>query len=361
MAVNGSRSSYVALDAAAHVHSHGVLTVGAITAKDSGLRGQRDLVAHLSADIERRCKRQYTKSPYLYRIKSIDVPMTSMTVEVVEEEIVAQNCGIVLVGIETNSSVISGLEELAKWAVLKCENRIVVLAKSCCRVLPFGELHMSRKFQVCVKHLDELPMVFRQCLALMRPGDTIVIVTILDPVKLKNDAAAALDPEKSKDKASSTNQVNYGTRFNAGRKPGMWVSEAYHSSLRVQPQQSPADEAIQSVNGGPTSAEITQADLSRATSPSGSTGRLFTEPLSIVKAVSLEWEAAMNALIGESQVSGKVRIEQFGSVPKTGGRIIGEIALEESADFLVLRRGKGARNLSLECVKDCMCAVVLID
>ena len=69
----------------------------------------------------------------------------------------------------------------------------------------------------------------------------------------------------------------------------------------------------------------------------------------------------MNALILESQVTGKVRIEQFGSVPKTGGRIIGEIALEENADFVVLKRGKGLRNLSLECVKDCMCAVVLID
>lgn len=360
VAVNGSRSSYVALDAAAHVHSHGVLTIGAITAADSGLRGQRDLVAHLGADIERRSTRQYTKSPYLYCIKNISVQTTDMIVSSVEEEVIAQNCGIVLVGVETNSSVISGLEDLANWAVQQCEGRIVVLAKSCCRVLPFGEINMSRKFQVCVKHLDELPYVYRQCLTLMRPGDSVVVVSILDPVLLKNDAAASIEQNKAKAKESST--PSYGTRFNAGRKPGMWVSEAYHPSLRVAQPVEVIDDMI-SVGGTEDHKAEVGSSASRASSPpaTSGTGRLYSEPLSIVKAVSLEFEAAMNSLISDSQVTGKVRIETFGSVPKTGGRILNEIAHEESADFLVLRRGKHARNLSLECVKDCMCAVVLID
>jgi len=364
VAVNGSRSSYVALDAAAHVHSHGVLTIGAITAADSGLRGQRDLIAHLGADIERRSTRQYTKSPYLYRIKSIGVSNTDMVVSAVEEEVIAQDCGIVIVGVETNSSVISGLEDLAGWAVKSCEGRTVVLAKSCCRVLPFGETNMSRKFQVCVKHLDELAEVYRQCLTLMRPGDSVVVMTILDPIQLKNDAAASSDPvakARAKENCAPTNQVSYGTRFNAGRRPGMWVSEVYHPSMRVACVEEAADEVL-STGLAEEKAEV-GSSASRASSPpaTAGTGRLYSEPLGIVKAVSLEWETAMNALIGDSQVTGKVRIEQYGSVPKTGGRIIGEIAHEESADFLVLRRGKNARNLSLECVKDCMCAVVLID
>jgi hypothetical protein len=363
VAVNGSRSSYVALDAAAHVHSHGVLTIGAITAGDSGLRGQRDLIAHLGADIERRSKRQYTKSSYLYNIKNISVNTTDMIVSAVEEEVVSQDCGIVLVGVETNSSVISGLEDLATWAVKRCEGRIVVLAKSCCRVLPFGETNMSRKFQVCVKHLDELPYAYRQCLTLMRPGDSIVVVTILDPVQLKLDAAASMDPDaaKAKETSAAANHVQYGTRFNAGRKPGMWVSEHYHPSLRAAPAEE-AQEELLNTGLADEKAEV-GSSASRASSPPATTGtgRLYSEPMSIVKAVSLEFETAMQALIGESQVTGKVRIEQFGSVPKTGGRIICEIAHEESADFLVLRRGKHARNLSLECVKDCMCAVALID
>lgn len=354
VAVNGSRSSYVALDVAAHVHSHGVLHVGAITAEDSVLRGQNDMMLHLPIDLERRCKRQYEKTNYLYKVCDLSCSNTAEIVPSVSLLVEREHCDIVVVGLETNGSVDSGLEQLASWAATQCDGKTVILAKSCVRVLTFGESFISRKFQVCVKHLDELELVFRSCLALMRPNDTIVLLTILE-----TKGTLPRDLEKKNNRPNDT--PNCSSRYDFGRRPGLWVSEAYHVSSRALNNQINAERELEvkPMFDEPQSGE--DPFTHRPASPKSPNCLLLNETSKATSSLLNSFEIEMNRLIADSQIEGKVRIEQYPLVPKTSGRIIGEIATEEAADFIVLRRGKNARNLSTECVKDSMCSVVLID
>eukprot|EP01036_Dinobryon_divergens_P027716 gene27716-36533_t len=194
--VDGSRSSYVAFDTACHIHNHGTLNIFAFTIEDDALDNSGS--SHLLNDLKRRCKSHYKFPDHAFALIGIKCPIAEMESQ---SQIVESH----LVNTESSEYNIgeAGTGALALWATWKY-SADVVLCKGMSPIRPFSQVNAPRSFLLYLDSKDEGKIIFLQSLKFMRPGDSIVLLTI---VESRNPVGDSRD-----------------TRYDFGRKCGFWVN-----------------------------------------------------------------------------------------------------------------------------------------
>lgn len=182
--VDGSRSSYVALDAATHLLNHGVCNIAAVAVKE--IDGKDLLDTHICQDLERRCLEQYKITDRFFRVEHMVPENTEDMITKIQESLNRNSCNVIVVGIDGQSSCgcIEFMSDFITWVAWECKST-AILVKSFSRVRPFPQSHMSRKFLVCVKEVSDLRSVFSSALEIMRPDDEVILLSIVptrDPV-----------------------------------------------------------------------------------------------------------------------------------------------------------------------------------
>jgi len=301
--VDGTRSSYLALDAATHFLNHGVCHVAAVpstqwcpdpTSTSSSLK-------HLTNDLTRRCREQYKLSDNSFAVESLQPDAVNDIIRLVDDALERHNCRVLVVGIDSSSSCgnVEYIPDFVCWAAWQC-SQTVVLVKSFSRARPFSQSLIARKFLVCITEVADLQFALTGALEIMRPADSVVIVSVVHSGEPLGDARA--------------------TRFDMGRR-GDWADSR--------------------------SSNIPGPDC-----PSGPGWN--DEQVSALR-------SKMNEMLERSQSNGSVRIERQ-RVAKTLGQELLRVAQDEVADFIVLRRGDGAINrseVSMELLGIARCTVVL--
>lgn len=298
--VDGTRSSYLALDAATHFLNHGVCHVAAVPSTQLSTDSITS-TKHLINDLRRRCREQYKISENSFMVESMQPDNINDIVRLVEDALDQNNCRVLVVGIDSESSCgnVEYISEFISWAAWQCK-QTVVLVKSFSRVRPFPQSLMARKFLVCITDIVDLEFALAGALEIMRPGDSVVLVSVVHCGAPLGDARA--------------------TRFDMGKRFD-WV------------------DSTRSTEPGPHCPN----------QPGWNEGQ--------VQAL----RSRMEEMLGQSQAIGSVRIERQ-RVAKTSGQELSRVALEEAADFIVLRRGDGAINrseVSVELLAISRCTVVL--
>ncbi len=190
--VDGTRSSYAALDAAAHVHDHGLLNIITfLTSNDDESDDQLIEVHrnHLVSDMTRRCKSHYKKAEHCYNITSITMrasDVSTQQIQTVRRALEELSCTVFVLGMpdcnigEGSSSAAA----LAKWAVWE-HSGDVVLCKGLSNVRPFTAVAVPRNYLLYVDSSHDPRQVFFKALKFLRPGDSLVLFTLVatrDPV-----------------------------------------------------------------------------------------------------------------------------------------------------------------------------------
>jgi len=319
--VDGTRSSYLAFDAATHLLNHGVCHVAALSSNDP-YNDQCLPSGHLTNDLIRRCREQYKIADTAFRVDPLQPNDVSELISLVEQSLQRIECPVLVVGIDSQSSCGSTeyMSEFIRWAAWSCE-RTAVLAKSFSRVRPFPQSFMSRKFQVCVKEVSDLQPVFSGALQIMRPGDSVVLVCVVHSGQPIGD---------SRD-----------MRFDMGRR-GEWVEGE--------------DEREREKDNEKDNEREREEDSEKEKE-----SRRNKRPGWNEKQVR-EIEREMETMLIRSQSDGCVRIEKQRE-RKTIGQELVRVSQHESVDFIVMRRGRErereiASDVSEECLQRARCTVV---
>ena len=273
--IDGTRSSYIAFDAATHILNHGVCHVAAIIRNDSQIPGKELVASHICEDLTRRTREQYKIPEHCFKVVSIPCQVEDDMVDLITQYMDENNCKILVLGIDRESSCgwTQYLSKFALWAAWESIHT-VVMAKSCSRIRPFPLSHTQRKFVACAKEIQDLKYVFNGALELLRPEDTIILVGVVQPADPIGDARET--------------RFDMGMRFN-------WINNEDEDRL------------------GPVRPGWNDDEVEK-------------------------FRSYMEDLLGKSQASGYVRIERKSPVKTIGQELI-RVAQEEAADFLVMRRG----------------------
>ncbi len=173
--VDGSRSSYVALDFATHMFSHGICTIGALSIGEFDSSIMRE---HLYADISRRCKLQYKLSEHNFRVEAIVAESEDDVTFAVRQSLVSTDTNILVFGMSDCNIGLDSTNKLLLWAAWS--NKLPVLfTKGCSRSRLFSSVVTSRVFQICIKNIANLKDLFLQSLSFLRPGDSVVVVSLV--------------------------------------------------------------------------------------------------------------------------------------------------------------------------------------
>jgi hypothetical protein len=206
----------------------------------------------------------------------------------------ANNCFILVLGIDTNLTGTENLSKTAQWAAWR-KGYIAVLVKSCSTVQPFTVTTMPRTYMLCVTVIEDIDMMFQNIVKLMRPSDTLIFVSVVSNGLPQGDWR--------------------DTRFEFGKRYG-WVANA-------QPEKMPT-------NFVGWNKELCEKFYSRA-----------------------------KELLDISHIPGSCIIRPHDE-SLTVGQELCSLAAETNADMMVLRRGSNS-EVSIECVRDAFCTVILMD
>jgi hypothetical protein len=198
--VDGSRSSYTALDAAQHISNIGILTATALIIDDDERLNDDDymrihaenlpniqlLQNHLQNDLFRRCKMQYKLADHQFQCKTILANSTNDVIPLTMELIKSTNCKKIVLGMEDCNLGLDSKSKINLWAAWECYLP-VVFAKGRSKVRPFSMINHHKVFQVCVKSLEYLDFMMENAVEFIRPGDFILFVTVLESRESKGD------------------------------------------------------------------------------------------------------------------------------------------------------------------------------
>ncbi len=287
--VNGMKSSYAALDAATHIFKHGVVTTIALTADEAV--GDRRLVGMMKTqvvkDLQRRCKLQYKLPDHCYHVKSETCTRVKEVIDVIAENIATHSADILVYGVEQKTTFgENGDGGIPQWAIFSGVDKDnangpvvdipVMLTKKDSRVRPLSEVFIARTWMIFADQTDknQLDFTFLKSLYYIRPGDSVVICTLVDSNDPSGDAR--------------------NERYEMGARAGLWVSGA-------DPPTSEPD--------CPGWNDIDNERIAQQ----------------------------MDSLIQSAQLDGKGIIER-NALGLTSGATLARLCMEEGADFLVMRK-----------------------
>lgn len=177
--VDGSRCSYVAFDTACHIQNHGLLNIivyTSNTSSDQDEPGENNSI--LYRDLVRRCKQHFKLQEHCYN--TIEVSRESGREEKQMKQILAEsNSNIFVLGLDDGNIGESSRAKMILWAVWEYEND-VVLSKGLSMVRPFTTVHFPRKILLYVDSKVNTKSTFLKALKFIRPGDTAVVLSIVD-------------------------------------------------------------------------------------------------------------------------------------------------------------------------------------
>lgn len=311
--VNGTKSSYAALDAATHIFKHGVVTTVALTSDEAV--GDRRLVGmmktHVVKDLQRRCKLQYKLPDHCYDVKSETCTKVAEISSIIAQNINMHSADILVYGVEQKAVFgENGDGGIPQWAIfsgVEAETNggnnsgvvdiPVLLTKKDSRVRPLSEVFISRTWMIYADQTDQnqLDFAFLKTLYYIRPGDSVVICAIVDSSDPSGDAR--------------------NERYEMGTRAGLWVSGA------------------ETPIGEPDCPGWNDIDNERVAQQ-------------------------MDALIQSAHLDGKGIIER-NAPGVTSGATLAKMCMDEGADFLVMRKSVH-REVVIEAVQSAPSSVLLL-
>ena len=186
--VNGTRSSYVALDTATHVFKHGVITISALTMDNLQDEQQGSLMkVHLHQDLVRRCKMLYKLPDHCFQVDNASTQSQHEVLEHIAQSLAVNQCGILVLGLEQDALFGEGGDGgVPLWAV-KDVTVPLILAKGRSRTRSFSVISSPRTILICVKGLESLSEIFLQALMFARPGDSLVLASVVESAEPVGD------------------------------------------------------------------------------------------------------------------------------------------------------------------------------
>lgn len=179
--VDGSRSSYAAFDLGTHIQRNGMCTVGALGSLSSQISQE-----HLYSDLLRRCKMQYKLPSHCFSVQAISVDDSGEAVSKIDRVFRESASDILVLGLNDCNVDLCSTADIAQWACWDL-TAAVVFVKGLSRSRPFHSLTSPRVFQICVSDFRSFNDVFLKSLIFLRPGDSIVVVAIIDSRSAKGD------------------------------------------------------------------------------------------------------------------------------------------------------------------------------
>jgi nucleotide-binding universal stress UspA family protein len=300
VAVNGTMSSYAAMDAATHMFKHGVMTAMALTVEenhDPRLTGM--MKSHLHQDLVRRCKLQYKLPDHCYSVESAYVDKISDITSTIMSSANINQSNLIVYGLEGDSTFGEGGDGgVPLWlATAKDVTNTILLTKKSSRIRPFPSIFLPRTLLVYAddtKDPTSLAALFMKTLLYVRPGDSIILCVVVEPSHPKGDGRVQ--------------------RFEMGTRAGSWISG-------------------------------TDAPQNEPTSPGWN------------DQANKDMAQQMEALLLGSQVEGKYRIE-CSRDGATIGRTLASIVAEEQIDTVVMRR-QAPKETIVESVQSCACSIMI--
>lgn len=304
--VDGSRSSYTALDAAQHVSNIGVLTATALIVDDDerlnddaymrihadNLPSLQLLQTHLQNDLDRRCKMQYKLADHRFQCTTIVAESTKDVIPLANELINETNCKKIVLGMEDCNLGLDGKSTINLWAAWQCQLP-VVFAKGRSKVRPFSMINHQKVFQICVKSLEYLDFMMANAVEFIRPGDLILFVTVLESRESKGD----------------------------------WRESRFDNGIRSNWNTGPVCEQ-KSYHLGWNDHEI---DILRN---------------------------EMQSRLDRAQIPGIIRIEREKS-NSTISQILVDVAIQEQSDMIIVGY-KGRKDIIIEITQDAPCSIVIV-
>jgi hypothetical protein len=310
--VDGSRASYVALDIATHIFSHGTCSIMALTVDSES--SSPALREHLYKDISRRCIHQYKLATHSFHVDPTTVKDNDDLVNKLQSSSSEKHIDILVMGMNDTNNI--GADSQSKpllWACWNAPTLPVLLVKGSSRCRMFSTVFTPRIYQICVKRLSHLKYLFRKSLYFLRPGDSVVVVSLL---KTKGDRADSRD-----------------SRHEMGMRDG-WVTGPKRLLADFPPEYTPQYEAN------------LRAEMDRCISKAQVSGR-----------VRVETECGGdNSIV--SSVAGGARASVRATA--TVAQSLCRIAYEEKADVIVLLNKANNKEVIVECVREASCSVAII-
>ena len=198
--LDGSMSSYNALDTAIHIFNHGILTIAVANvwndiyatkkyfsmltntefSTDTKNVPNNDILrAHLHEDILRRCKMQYKLTDYSFRVQSVTVDDVFELIDYTNAHVNEYNSDIIVMGINNNNLGLDGNEKLQLWAAWDSKVNALFTKKSS-QSIPFAVSHARKTYQICVKNIDDVDYIFSKTLPYLKPGDYVIFANIAE-------------------------------------------------------------------------------------------------------------------------------------------------------------------------------------
>lgn len=184
--VDGTRSSYVAFDTACHVHNHGTLNIVVYALKKEEEQGgdamQSSSKHHLHNDLVRRCKEHMKFQDHCYNMISIDQqepsPLDARDTQI-EELLEEIGNDILVLGMNNSDIGPSSYNAMAMWAAWEYE-KDVIFCKGMSLTRPFTIVNFPRKLLFYVDSRKDIQAMFTKALKFVRPGDTAVVLSIME-------------------------------------------------------------------------------------------------------------------------------------------------------------------------------------
>jgi len=305
--MDGSRSSYAAVDVGVHIFNHGLCKLAVMKVRDGLTRDDEILENHIPEDMLRRCVQQYKIPDHCFEVEQLTADNVPETVDLTRSALEKAQSTTLVMGVDVNTSTDRGnLREVLRWAAWEKDELTLVLAKSCSVTRPFTSLHMPRTFMVVCKSKDDLPTLFENTVSFMNPDDFVILYCL------------------SSNRAPEQDTAN-NSRFGLGNKAMCWA-------------QNEAD------------AQQEAAALEQGAS---------TTPIypGWNDEYNKELKQQMESILEAGQVMGRARIDHRDTSQSVAVQIM-QCAFEEKADVCVVQR-KADLEVSLELVQDGQCCVVL--
>ncbi len=298
--VNGTMSSYAALDAATHIFKHGIITAMSLTVEESHDRRLTGMMkSHLHQDLVRRCKLQYKLPDHCYSVESAYVDKISDVSAALLDSMNINNSHVVVYGLEDDRVFGEGGDgAVPLWLCTSPEVNIpVLLTKKASRTRPFPSISIPRTFMIYTDNTDSVAIseLFMKTLLVVRPGDLVVLAAVVEPTEPRGDGRIQ--------------------RFEMGARAGLWIDG----------ENVPANQPTKPGWNDENNARIRDQ---------------------------------MQMLLLESQIEGKVRI-----VNTTNGATVAQtlthLANEDQIDIVVIRRSAPKETI-VDTVQHSSCSVFVI-
>jgi hypothetical protein len=217
--VNGTKSSYAALDAATHIFKHGVVTAVALVADEAV--GDKRMIGmmktHLVKDLERRCKLQYKLPDHCFHVEGQTCGAVKDVFGLITDAIATHGADILVYGVEQDSIFgENGDGGVPQWAIFSGSGSEqpqssavvdipVLLTRKASRVRPLSEVFVPRTWMVYTDDTDasQMDFAFLKSLYYIRPGDSVVVCAIVELSEPRGDAR--------------------NERYEMGTRAGLWV------------------------------------------------------------------------------------------------------------------------------------------